>query len=317
MKYLGIDVGGTKIAAAVTDEKGRILAQSRCPTDVKHGCIKFADDIYKTVLKLLNENDIKIDEFQECGVGVPGTIDTENGIVRYASNLYMKDVPLGELLTQRMGIQVNLENDANCAALGEYNVQPDKDKIKNFFMVTLGTGIGSGWVINGNLFKGVGGLAPEVGHTTIEAHGIPCVCGNIGCWEMYCAGHALQTEGKRLAGILPKSKMNILAEKYNCEINGKIIFEAWKQGDDGASRVIERYLEYLGMGISNIVNGFGPQVIVLGGGISEDQSILLETAQRAAKEGSYCKNIEVPEIRHAILGGSAGLVGAAFLKRKK
>lgn len=315
MVYLGVDIGGTKIAAGIVSEDGRLIKRQSIPTDVEGGPQKIARDI-QTLLKLLmGETSVSWEDIPYLGVGCPGTIDHKRGIVKYANNLNFTDIPLGPMLRQNLPVPVYLENDANCAGLGEYCSLEDRHSVENFFMLTLGTGIGSALVLNGHLFRGFNGAAPETGHCVIQMDGIPCLCGNRGCWEMYCSGHALADKTRETARQHPESRLWELAGGETERMSGRTAFQAYRLGDRAGVAIVEEYLRCIKVGVANIVNSYQPQVLTLGGGIGECEDSILKAAEEAVLEGSYCKTLEHTSVRRAKLGGSAGIYGAAWLMR--
>ncbi len=313
MLHLGIDVGGTKIAAGLVDHNYNIVAERIIPTNVVGGQDAIAADIVRLVQNLLADYELEAQSIPYIGIGCPGTIDRKNGIVKYANNLRFENVRLVEPIMDALSQPVYIENDANCAGMGEYLCHPDSGKLQSFVMITLGTGIGSAAVLDGKLYRGFNGAAPELGHCIVEANGLLCDCGAHGCWEMYCAGHALIAKALEEAIREPGSLMWELAGGNRENIDGKCVFEAYRHGDHTAKRVLEHYLYYFKVGIANVINTFQPEVLSLGGGICDQGSILLETAVEAVRTGSYCKTVQPARVEHAKLGAKAGIIGAAFL----
>ena len=315
MAYLGIDIGGTKIAAGIVSEDYRLLKRKSIPTDVKGGPEKIAQDIRTLLNELMEEGGLAFDDLPYIGIGCPGTIDHKQGVVKYANNLDFMDVPLGAMLQAKLPVPVYLENDANCAGLGEYYSLENRDSVENFFMLTLGTGIGSALVLNGKLFRGFNGAAPEIGHCVIRMDGIPCLCGNRGCWEMYCSGHALTDKTRETARQNPKSRLWELAAGEIGRMDGRTAFQAYRLGDEAGTAIVEEYLRCIKVGVANIINSYQPQVLTLGGGIGECEEAILRAAEEAVLEGSYCKTLEHTSVCRAKLGGDAGIYGAACLMR--
>lgn len=313
MYYLGIDIGGTKIAAGLFDNDKKLIAENEIMTDVEGGAKMIAHNTSKLLNRLLEQCEIGKDRLSYVGVGCPGTVDGKRGIVKYANNLKFHEVPLSAMLEREIGIPVILENDANCAGLGEYFAMPDHERVESLFIVTLGTGVGTAFVYREGLFTGFNGAAPEMGHCTLDVNGPVCDCGRRGCWEMYCAGHSLVRNAREAAEKNPDSMMWDLAKKDVDQINGSIPFEAWRRGDAAAAEVIERYLQYFKAGIGNVINAFQPQVLTIGGGISRQGDLFLEAAKEAINQYSYCKTLAKPEVRKAVLGARAGIYGAAML----
>lgn len=313
MLHLGIDVGGTKIAAGLVDHNHKIVAERILPTNIAGGREGIVADIIRLAQSLLSDYELDAQSVPYIGIGCPGTIDRESGIVKYANNLRFENVRLAEPIKDALSQSVYIENDANCAGMGEYLCHPDSGKLQSFVMITLGTGIGSAAVLDGKLYRGFNGAAPELGHCIVEANGLLCDCGARGCWEMYCAGHALTAKALEEAIREPKSLMWELSGGDQGNIDGKCVFEAYRQGDNAAKCVLEHYLRYFRVGIANVINTFQPEVLSLGGGICEQESILLDAAAEAVRMGSYCKTVQPARVEHARLGAKAGIIGAAFL----
>lgn len=314
MLHLGIDVGGTKIAAGLVDEAHRIIVERIVPTNVDGGEEAIIRDIIRVVEELQGVSSAKNADIPYIGIGCPGTIDHARGVVKYANNLCFEDVHLTTPIEDVLKKKVYIENDANCAGMGEYLCLSAESAIQSFVMITLGTGIGSAAVIDGKLYRGFNGAAPELGHCIIAADGILCDCGAHGCWEMYCAGHALTAKAREEAQKNRQSLMWKLCENDPLRIDGKCVFEARRQGDPAADRVLKYYLHYFKIGIANVINTFQPEVLSLGGGICDQGDIILEAAREAVRTGSYCKTVQPAHVERARLGAKAGIIGAAFLK---
>ena len=316
MRYLGVDIGGTKIAAGIVDENFHILAEETVPTDVAGGPNAITADIVRAVQAACAQAGTCVDAFPYVGIGCAGTIDAKAGVVKYANNLrFESDVSLAGPVAAALGRPVYLENDANCAGLGEFLALEEHRRIQSFVMITLGTGIGSACVIDGKLYRGFNGAAPELGHCIIEADGILCDCGARGCWEMYCAGHSLRDKAQELARRNPQSAMWAQAGGKLERIDGHAAFAAWREGDAAAGEVVNYYLHYFKVGIANAINAFQPEVLALGGGICNQGDILLEAAREAVHTGSYCKTLQPTTVIRARLGSKAGIFGAAYLRR--
>lgn len=315
MRYLGIDIGGTKIAAGIVDEDFHILAKKTVATNVVGGSDAVIGDVIGIIRAMCAEVQVNLKDIPYVGIGCAGTVDSRKGIVKYASNLRFEEVGLTEPIQTALGIPAYLENDANCAGLGEYLALENHADIESFIMITLGTGIGSASVINGKLYRGFNGAAPELGHCIIEADGRLCDCGAHGCWEMYCAGHALRDEARAAANGNLQSAMWAGGENRLDDIDGRVAFAAYRQGDAAATAVVKRYLHYFKLGIANVINAFQPEILALGGGICNQGDVLLEAAREAVRRGSYCKTVEPSRVVPAKLGNEAGIFGAAYLRR--
>lgn len=314
-KYrIGIDLGGTNIKAGIVDSENRILAKASCPTGAQRPWQAVAEDMIALARSLMDQNGFLHSDCAGAGVGCPGTIDAAAGRVVYSNN--MKDwenVPLAGYIDGALGLPVKISNDANCAALGECMAGAAKG-CANAVLLTLGTGVGGGVVWDGKVFEGgPGGI--ELGHTLLRHGGEPCTCGRKGCIEAYCSATALIRDAVRTAQVYPESKLNELCGgDPGGRMNGKIPFDAAQAGDEAARKVVADYLEYLGEAVTDMVNIFRPQMVLLSGGVCGQGDILTvpltEYVQQHAFGGTRLKT---PPVRIAALGSDAGLIGAACL----
>ena len=315
MYYLGVDIGGTKTAVGLINEDNLLLETGAVPTDIEGGLAQISKNAAGLIEKIMKNQGVTYDDLAYIGVGCPGSMDDDNGLVLYANNLKLSNAPLREELAKYIPVPIHLENDANCAGLGEYYALKEKQDVDDFFMITLGTGVGSASIINGKMFKGFNGAAPEVGHCIVVPGGTLCSCGNEGCWEMYSSGNALVAMAKEIAKENPDSLMWEIAGGSIDKIDGRVPFNASEQGDKAAKEVLDKYFYYLGIGLVSVVNAFQPEVIAIGGGVSEQGDIIIDAAQDAINKGTYSKNGKVTKVIKAELGNKAGIYGAAFLKR--
>lgn len=313
MYRIGIDLGGTNIKVGIVDEHYKILKKDSVPTLAKRSAEEIVFDIGSLVKRLIKKNGFDQNNILGVGVGCPGTIDSANGIVLYSNNLNWKDIFLVDRLKELLKYPIRVSNDANCAALGEVKAGVAKD-LKNIVLLTLGTGVGSGIVLDGKIFEGGNPGGAELGHTTIINNGRMCTCGRNGCLEAYASATALIQRTKEL---LEKNKKSMILElcegNLNC-INGKIVFDAYAQGDEMAMQIIEEYISYLGDGIVNVVNVFRPDKILLSGGICNQGETLTNPLNAYVKK--YCfggEKARIPLISIASLGDRAGIIGAAAL----
>ncbi len=308
MYYIGVDLGGTNIAVGLVEKDGRLLLKKSVKTNSEKGFDFIMRTIAETILSMLQENDILLDEVEGIGIGSPGCIDSRNGVVIYSNNIKMENSPMAKTLHCYLDKPVFISNDANCAALGE-SVAGAAKGLSDVVLITLGTGIGSGVILNNRIFDGSNGTAPELGHTAIKVGGEKCSCGRKGCWETYASATSLIRQIKDEILHHPDSIMSKAAE-----IDGKIAFDAAKQGDLVGETVVKKYLTYVAEGIVNAVNIFRPEVVLIGGGISHAGDYILEPIQRHVNEQSFgCKHVKPPRIKLASLGNDAGIIGAAML----
>lgn len=311
--YIGIDLGGTNIAVGVVNKEGKILKSGSRPTLATRHYTEIVKDMAELCTELLSECGFSVDDLEGIGIGSPGTIDSANGVIVYSNNLHWDNVPLAEELQKYINVPVQIENDANAAALGEYVV--NGDGAESFVAITLGTGVGGGIIINKGIYRGFNGAGGELGHITLVNNGESCTCGRNGCWEAYASVTALINQTKKAIEAHPESLMTSVAEKEG-KVSGRTSFEAAKQGDAVAQSVVDQYIEYVADGITSIINIFQPNVLVIGGGISKEGDRLLNPIKEYVKKYSYCKAVAQTEIKIATLMNDAGIIGAAFASIK-
>ena len=310
MYRIGVDLGGTNIAAGIVDESGKIIRSASTPTLATRPYADVIADMGKLVNALIAESGIAKDQFESVGVGSPGAI--KNGIVVFANNLGWYNVPLAAELNKHTGLPVYADNDANVAALAEYSFGACKG-YQNSMTITLGTGIGSGIVINGKLYSGSHGVGAELGHMCVEVGGIPCSCGNSGCWERYGSATALIREGREGMARDSQSMINTLAQGDPEKVTAKTVIDAAKAGDKTACEIFDKYIEYITMGLINIVNCFDPDVIAIGGGVAGAGKFLLDAIEKSYEDHVFYKDIPHAKICFAEMGNDAGIIGAAML----
>ena len=311
MHYLGIDLGGTNVAAAVVDREGTILGKVSLPTP-RTGAEAVADQMAAAARAAAEKAGVSLEQVESVGIGSPGTIEPEQGLIRFWSNLNFVDVPLGGLMEARLHKKIYLENDANAAALGEYAAGAGKGS-QSMVAITLGTGVGGGAVLNGKLYTGFNYAGMEVGHFVIEYGGRLCTCGRKGCFEAYCSATALIKRTREVMQEDPNSLLWKLAGSPE-EVNGRTPFDAAAQGDAAAGRVIDEYVDYLGCGIASLVNLFQPEVICIGGGPSAQGETLMAPVRYILNREDYARNnLHRTRLVRASLGNDAGIIGAALL----
>lgn len=312
MYYVGVDIGGMSIKTGIVSIDGKIISTSVIPTekiDPKLQIKKLADDL----LSLLNKNGIEKDQIFGIGVGCPGAINSKQGIVHYSSNLKWTDFPLKAVLEEYTGIKVRIANDADAAIIGEIIFGVAKD-YSNVIMLTIGTGIGGGIVINKKLYEGSNGVVAELGHITLRNAGLKCGCGRRGCFEQYASTTALIRQTKASMQKHKNSKMWEYAENDIEKVSGKTAFLAAKSGDMVAKSVIEKFISYLSEGILDYCNIFRPDAFILGGGISKEGRYLTDKVVKYLDNNDYgYPGSPRSEILTASLGNDAGILGAASL----
>ncbi|MBQ7923981.1 MAG: ROK family protein [Clostridia bacterium] len=308
--YIGIDLGGTFIKGGIVDDTGRIVLQEKVPTEKENGADRVALNIANLCKTLLENVNMTASDIVGIGMGVPGMINGKTGEVVYSNNLGWEHFRIKDEIESLTGLPVKIANDANVAALGETKFGCGK-AYENTVMLTLGTGVGSGIVIDGKLFEGTDSAGAEIGHTVIVAGGEKCTCGRKGCLEAYTSATALIRDTKRAMQADKVSKMWAIGGVEN--VTGKTAFD-YKDCDNSAKTVVDGYIEKLGVGITNIANEFRPKAVILGGGVCAQGDNLIKPLQEyldreifAGKKGPQVK------ILTATLGNSAGLLGAAAL----
>lgn len=312
MYRIGVDLGGTNIAVGVVDENYKIIGRGKMKTNAPRPAVEIFDDIAAAINMAVADAGISMDEVSGIGVGTPGSVNKEEGLIEFSNNLEFNNVPAKKLLEDRTGKVCVFENDANAAALGEAYAGAGNG-VKNLVAVTLGTGVGSGIIVNGKVLGGMNDAAGEMGHTTIIVNGEQCNCGRKGCWERYASATALiaQTKAKMLE--YPDSKMWEVAEGDIAKVSGRTAFTAMYMNDEAAKQVVEQYIEYVAIGVTNIVNIFQPDVICIGGGIANEGDNLLEPVKAYVASECYTKHAKKQtKICKAVLGNDAGIIGAAL-----
>lgn len=313
MYYIGVDLGGTNIAAGIVDEKGNLLRKASIPTGAEREADEVIKDMAGLCRKLIDEQGITVDDVEYAGVATPGTADHDNGIVVYANNLRFLNYPLADKLKEFLGVKkVLIENDANAAAKGEAACGAAKG-YANSVMITLGTGLGGGIIIDDKIYSGFNYAGAELGHMVIEVDGLPCSCGRKGCWEAYSSATGLINMTKVK---LAETKDTVMHEMvaHDGKVSGRTAFDAMRKGDKAAKEVVDKYIYYLAMGIVNIINIFQPEVLVIGGGICNEKHYLTDPLMDIVDKEQYSRNsTKKTEIRIATLGNDAGIIGAAML----
>ena len=311
MYYIGIDVGGTNLVAGLVDEKGHILDKVSHPVDKSMTAEELCAELARLARKVCEMGGMEYGQIEAVGVGLPGLVDNKRGVVVQTPNMAFADTPFRELFQQVWDIPVFLGNDANCAAIGEYWAGAAKG-CDPAAVATLGTGIGAGLILDGKLHTGCG-MAGEVGHMVTHLGGRLCSCGRRGCWEQYGSATALIRITQEEMEHNTKSMLWEYAEGDRFKVNGRTAFQAARQGDASAKKVLYRYLQGLSLGLINIVNILQPEIICLGGGISNaEDDLLLDPLRELVKAGCFDKSTP-PRLEKASLGNDAGVVGAAML----
>lgn len=312
---IGIDLGGMSAKAACMSS-GNLFGKTRIETSAKKPAEETAHALAALCIASAEASGISFDEVEGIGIGSPGVVDSERGIVAKWTNFGWKDVPLGDLLSKYTGKRVFMTNDANAAALGEAKYGAGRQYQDSIF-VTLGTGVGGGIIFGGTLFEGYRSAGAEIGHMVIRQNGKRCSCGRRGCFEMYASTRALIARTKKEMMGSPESGLHEIA-KCGGGVDGTTVFTALKRGDDSARRVFADYIASLGEGIVNLVNIFRPQAVLIGGGISAEGEALLAPLKKYVYERIYVSEDYAPlDIVTASLKNDAGLYGAAEYARSR
>ena len=312
MVRIGIDIGGTFLKAGVVTEEGEIIATAARPTGFPRPVEEIIADIAGAATDAVAKSGLTLDDVYFVGCGCPGTVNKQTRLIEYAGNLGFKQTPLVPELERLLGKPVEAENDANAAVLGEWKAGAAKGT-KDCVCITLGTGVGGGVIANGAMIRGVNSAGGELGHTVIDAHGIECNCGRRGCWEAYASVTALirQTQAAMQAHL--ESAMWKLAPRLE-DVSGRTAWDAMREGDAAGKAVVDRYIEYVGIGVVNMINVFQPEVLCIGGAISKEGDRLLVPVMEKAMCEHYSKYSEKQtRICRCELGNDAGIIGAAFL----
>lgn len=315
MYKIGVDLGGTNIVSGVINENYEIIGKGKVKTNVPRPAEEIFADIVKTIRLACEDAGIDVSEIESVGIGTPGSVNKEEGRIEFANNLYFHKVKAVELIQKELpGVTVRLENDANCAALGEAIAGAGKGK-KSFVAITLGTGVGSGYVNEGKLITGCNDAGGEFGHIVINFEGEMCNCGRRGCWERYASATALVAQTKAAMEANKKSIMWEIAEGDIENANGRTAFDAMRKGDGDAKNVVDNYIRYVAIGTINVINALQPEMICFGGGISNEGENLLAPLRKIIEEFRYSRYADTQtEICKAILGNDAGIIGAALVE---
>ena len=302
---IGVDLGGTNIKFALVDTTGLIIDKLEVPTQSQKGWEAVLESIYQGVTRILAQTNLSIQEIKGVGLGIPGLTNTQTGVVQWSPNLNWQEIPLGPWLRQRLNIPIVIDNDANMAAFGEFWAGGGKG-YPNMVLLTIGTGIGGGVIIDGEILHGSFGGAGEIGHTVVLPKGPKCSCGNQGCLEALTAAPALI---RRAEELLDSYKASSLQDVEL--ITAKDIFLAAEQGDKLSLEIIDEMTYYLGIGIGNLINILNPGIVLIGGGVSRGGALIMNPLRKYALENTLPIPRERVKLEFAALGNDAGAIGAA------
>lgn len=314
--YLGLDVGGCNLAAGVVDNSYRIISKRNMPTHAGRGIEEITTDMAEICKAVVSDAGLKISDMSSWGIGMPSCINPGTNLLVHANCFGWKNVPIYDYLRKHIDLPLYIANDADCATLGE-TLAGAASKYSDVIMLTLGTGVGSGIILNKKIYSGHDNMGAELGHTKLVYDGLLCTCGQKGCLEAYCSATALIRFAREAIENTPDSIIMELCGNDPQKINGKIIFEAVALKDKLAVRLLDEYASRLAAGISSFVTIFRPQIIIVGGGLADAGNSLLSLLN----EKLYCKTfaaaeIGVPKIIGATLGNDAGIIGAALLEKQ-
>ncbi len=308
---IGIDVGGTNVKIALVNDKGNIIYSNSIPTRAEMGYEYTINNMKEAIAELIKETKSDAKSIEGIGFGFPGQIDYQKGIVRLAPNIPgWVEVPIAEIIEKEFGIPTRVDNDVRCAALGELNYGAGIG-CENLICITVGTGIGSGLIINGKLVRGASNAAGEIGHIKLDMNGGPlCGCGDRGCLEAFASGPSIVAMAEE---YIKGGKSTKYRELANPDITPYIVSEAAKQGDPVAKRIFTIMGEYIGIGLASVVNLLNPEKIIIGGGVAAAGDLLLNPIKENLIKRAMPIAGAAVEIVPAQLGNSAGVIGASLL----
>lgn len=311
-RYLGIDLGGTSVKVGVVDESGTIIGRGQRATEPERGARGVVANIHAAVDEAMSDAGVSLAALAGAGVGTPGICDARRGVVVLAGNLHWENVPLAAMLSERLGLPVLLENDANCAALGEQWCGAARGS-QHVVMLTLGTGVGGAVITHGRIYGGFSGWAGEIGHAPIVRNGAPCSCGHKGCLETVASATAMGLAAQREieAGRAPFIAQ--VAQEFGGRVDARTVIVAAQRGDAAAQVILREVGEHLGLMGAILVSALNPELVVIGGGASRGGEFLLEPMRQVIRTRALSGPADVVQVVAATLGNDAGLIGAASL----
>ena len=309
---IGIDVGGTKIAAGLVNETGRVTRRKRVKTDTQRGYPAVRDQINLLVRALLSEAGAKPGSVKRIGIACAGQIDRGTQKVLFSPNLNWRHVPLKHDIEMATGIPTSVENDVNAGTYGEWRFG-FRGEGSNVVGIFIGTGIGGGLILNGRLFRGAHGVAGELGHITLNPYGYPCHCGNKGCFEAYCGGVYIEHRVKERLSEGYRGKLWDIIEGRIPSLHAGHVEQAYLMGDDLCKEVWREVVEYLGSALQSIANLLNPELIIFGGGVVAGTKQLIDEARGVMARRAMQASISSLKIERARMGDDAALLGAAFV----
>lgn len=320
MYHIGVDFGGTNIAAGIVDNEGKLIIKRSTKTKRHRPLSEIMADLLSLCDEIISRANINKEQVTTIGLGIPGNIHPDGKRVVYGNNIdSLTNANIEKIIKDHYPqMEVYLENDANAAALAELMCGVAKGK-KNVVMVTLGTGVGGGIIIDGKIYSGQNSAGGEIGHIVIEHGGEKCTCGRRGCWEQYASVTALLRQTADAIDDYPDSKIYDLIDGKKIKISGRTAFDAMRMGDECGKAIVNKYIEYIGVGVVDMINILQPQMVVIGGGISKEGDNIILPLREYVKKNVYAgevDNIPQTEIVAAIMGNDAGIIGAALLYKQ-
>lgn len=313
-KRIGIDVGGTNVKIALVDDNGKIIYSNSVPTYAKMGYEYTVNNIKQAIKDLMKETNTTPSDIEGIGFDFPGQVDCKTGVVKLAPNIPgWVNVPIAQMIEDEFHIPTRIDNDVRCAALGELKFGAGRG-CENFICITVGTGIGSGLVINGKVVRGATNAAGELGHIKLQMNGGPiCGCGDTGCLEAFASGPAIVAMAQEYIKGGKSTKFREMAAVEGGEITPYMVAKAAEEGDPVAKRIFEIVGEYIGIGLTSVINLLNPERVIIGGGVAESGELLLGPIRKTIKERAMVVAGNAVEIVPAQLGNSAGVIGASML----
>ena len=313
-KRIGIDVGGTNVKIALVDDNGKIIYSNSVPTYAKMGYEYTVNNIKQAIRDLMKETNTTTSDIEGIGFDFPGQVDCKTGVVKLAPNIPgWVNVPIARMIEDEFHIPTRIDNDVRCAALGELKFGAGRG-CENFICITVGTGIGSGIVINGKVVRGATNAAGELGHIKLQMNGGPiCGCGDTGCLEAFASGPAIVAMAQDYIKGGKSTKFREMAAAEGGEITPYMVAKAAEEGDPVAKRIFEIVGEYIGIGLTSVINLLNPERVIIGGGVAESGELLLAPIRKTIKERAMVVAGNAVEIVPAQLGNSAGVIGASML----
>ena len=308
---IGVDIGGTNLVAGLVDDKFNLADKVSTAANGTRSDREIIDDVIMLCKKLMSQNNLDVSDIESIGIGVPGCFDNDKGVILFCENINFLNTPVSQWIRAEIDVPVYLGNDADCAALGEAYAGATKDAVHSV-MVTIGTGIGGGIIINKKIYNGFNGCGGELGHMVIKSDGELCGCGRRGCFEAYGSATALIKQTK---DAIAKNPHSYLAKTPADEVNGKTAFDAMRAGCPVGMAVVENYVKNFATGITNIINIFQPEMVVIGGGVSKEGKPFTDMIMKYVSAERYGENTELAKttLCTAVLGNDAGVIGASLL----